>query len=437
MSHADTPDRPARARRAVAPRPRSTPEPDPEAQRRTARDLALQRQTRLGIASIAVCLAAGVAALLYWRHAESAAEEAIAARGRAETALRAEILAASFADGEHAERAVRRLEAMREHWRDWPSASEFEALLSKATAGVQAARSAGAIGRSLEELEQLVDTSPTDASAWLEIRERATAIAPSLATASEVLQQRMRACVERIDDGCIGALRAAIGDTALDAGTRRSHAVAAQELATARADAAKGARDAAARTRWEDELRTLVEQENALVASTYDAATIAALPWLDLLPGTRAEHWMQSSTPGLRHEVTGDTLAIDAEDSGDERRGVVALSGHTWRHCALAFDVTMPRGAVTILLRSGKRANPGSAAAVKLSLVDAEHAVPLPADRSVAVEMLLLGDRLVVTAGDARHTYRVPLAARSGGLALIVEPGTSVRLTHLRVKNLP
>lgn len=405
--------------------------------RRRANEVSRHRQTLLGGVSVGLFLIGGGGGLWYWHVTEAAAEASRQQLAEAQQALRTEVDALDLDNATQAERVVRRLEATQEQWRTWPTAGHFAELRTKAQAALVAARAAGALQDEVHQLEQLLAAPPTDLAVWATMRERGRRLKEATKNVPVAVQQQVRSCVDRVADGYLTALRAAV-NTNPDADPKATLAnlETAETLTAELLAAADLTHDRADHDRRAAELSGFVRLEDDLVGKVFDATRIAASPWQDLLPGTRTADWLHSATGGLEHAVQGDTLRVEAKDAGDKRSGVVTLSGHPLRHCLVEFDVTLTGGSATILVRADKRAQATNAAAVKLVLVTTPNAVQVPEAVPVHVEMRVIGSDLVVQAKDTKLASKVPGSARCGGFAVIVTTGTTLSLSHLRVKQL-
>ncbi|MGB3968749.1 MAG: hypothetical protein WBO45_18590 [Planctomycetota bacterium] len=405
--------------------------------RALAQAAARRRQVLLGGVSVGGFLVVGVCVLVWWLHQQSVENAAREEIERAQTALRSEVAALSLDDAAQATRVVRRLEETKAQWGQWRTADQFAQLLERAQAAVAAANTTHALQQAVVDLEQKAAAQPRELAAWATMHDRGNALVIESKAADKEMKQRLLACVDRIDEGYLGALRAAVAAGGADARATRGWLITAEELALAKVGAAERSRDGALRKRWDDEFLALAKQEDGLAAAAYDAATIAGVPWQDLLPGTQTADWVHSATPGLDHKVEGGALTIAAADAGAKGSGIVVLKNRTWRHCQVECEATLLGGSATVLLRAGKRADPRASAALKLGLAEGKDVVVLPAGQPTTIGALLVGDRLVVTAAGKTTEVRVPAHARAGGLAIVVEPGASLRLGSLKVKDLP
>lgn len=402
-----------------------------------AQAAARRRQVVLGGVSVGGFLLAGAVVLVWWLHKQSVENEARAEIAHAQSVLQGEIAAWKLDDADQAARAVRRLEASKIQWEHWPAADQFAQILTKAQATVATASTARVVQQAVLELEQKAAAQPREPAAWAAMHDRANALAAEVKAADKDTQQRLHTCVDRIDEGHLASLRNAVAAGGADGPTVRGWLVTAEELALARVAAAERAHDAAGRKRWDDDFLALAKQEDALAAAAYDPAAIAAVSWRDLLPGTQTADWLHSATTGLHHEVKDGVLTIDAADAGAKSGGVIVLKGHTWRHCQIECEVTLLSGSTTLLLRADKRATPKMSAAVRLANAENKDALVVPRGVPTMVGMLLVGDRLVATAGGRSAEVQVPAHARTGGLAIVIEPGTTVQVGSLRIKELP
>ncbi|HEX5050400.1 MAG TPA: hypothetical protein VFZ65_01380 [Planctomycetota bacterium] len=401
--------------------------------RRLAQQAALRRQTFFGAVSLGAFVIVAAGALLYWRHVVSVEEEQHAALEQAQNALRAEVSALDLHDPAQAQRAVQRLEQTQSQWRSWPTASWFSDSLVRAGAEIAAANKETELQRGIKEVEQEAASHPAEPAAWKAMDERVSEL-EALAKSDKAVQQQLLTCAQHVDEGYLAALRAAIAASPADRPAARSQFATAEALAANRIEAAERTRDAAARTHWEQEYEALVKQEDTAAAASYDAAAIAKVAWKDLLPGTTAADWAHSAG-GPDHQVQGETLSI--ESSPESHLGVVVLRGYEWRDCQIECDVTLASGGASLLLRAGKKADPRTSATAKLALTEAKGSLLLPAGQPTHLTMLVLGSRLTMHAGDKGLEAHLPARTRSGGFAIVTEPGTSLRLSHLRVKDLP
>lgn len=403
--------------------------------RAAAKAAAQRRQVVLGASSIGGVILLGVGMLLWWQHQQAAEAEARLAIERAETALRAEVTKLNLDDRAQAMRAVRRLEDAKSEWQHWARADQFAQMLQRSRATVAAADSAQAQQQAVAELERQVAAQPQEFVAWKAMHDRAAALAPTVQDGDKGLQERLSVCAERIDEACLGALRAAAAGGA-DVRSLRAWLISGEELVLARVAAAERRHDNAARKRWDAEFLALAKQEDGLVAAAYDTPATKALPWQELLPGTQTADWLQSATPGLVHQVDGGVLAITSSGNDDKHHGVVVLRGHTWRHCQLDCEITLLSGAATLMLRVGKRPERRHSAAVHFAGTEGKGVVMLPINQSTPVSVLLIGERVVVTVGGRVTELPVPPHVRSGGLAISLDKATSLKISALKIKDL-
>lgn len=404
--------------------------------RRQKQDKQRKQQLLYGSLSLAALLIGGIGSLLYWQQSEATAEAARAALAREQTALTDEIGALNFADAAQAKRAVQRLEQSEPQWQQWKTSTQFADLLGKARQALVAAEERQTVDDAIRQLEQQATTKPEDPAAWKALHEQAVVLGSHTKKADKEQQQRLLACIDGIDEGYLTALTAAIDRTGNDEKGIRPMLALAQDLALARLETADHARDAAAKTRWEQALMAYAKKEDASVTAAWDAAARGKVEWQDLLPGSTTADWVRSATAGLTHEVNGESLAIDASDAGDKRRGLIVLRNRTWRNCEIAFDATLQRGSASILLRAGKRPDPKTSAALQIALTESTNSLLVPQGQPAHIVLLVLGNRLTVQCGNERRELAIPTRTRSGSLAVLTEPDTSLRISHMRIKNL-
>lgn len=417
-------------------RTRTSPAQDAAAEsRRQAKAAALQRQIRLGLLSLAGIAVIGAGLVLYWVRSAANARQAQAALEAAQTALRQQISGLDLHDLAQAEKQRHLLEESRPQWQSWPMSSEFADDLGKAKGAIEELRSEQSLRDAIQQLEQQVAANPTDTAAWSAMRDRAAGLAATSSIGKQ-LHQRLAACTDSIDSGYYAAVRAKVAAATGDPRQARHLLATAEELAQERIAAAERERDVAEKAKWAHEFQTCVQQEDALETSTFDATAIAKVPWQDLVPGTGTSDWAHSASLGLEHKVTAETLQIDGPEAGSTSGGIVVLHDHGWRDCELEFDADLERGAATIMLRTGKSADPKAAAAVELALAPTPKAIQLQSSQTVHVDILVLGERITVHAGGQDQQLPIPTKVRSGTIGILTEPGTALRLSHMRIRNL-
>lgn len=399
--------------------------------RRQAKAVAVRRQIRNGLLAVAGIIVIGGGLLLYWWRSEANAAAAQLALDSAQASLRQAIAGFDLHDRSQAQQLLQRLESSRAQWQGWPSAAEFSDRLAKAQAAVARLQQEQAVVASMHEIAAAVAAGPKAPAEWAALHDRAVGLGAALQNPGGDLSKALAGCLDSIDHGHFAALRAAAA--AANGVAAERFLATAEAVAKEGAAAAAAAHDAGARGEWERGFEDCARAADVAATQRCDANTIAAIAWQDLLPGTVTADWAHSASPGLQHAVAGPMLSIDGPDAGG---GVVVLHRHAWHNCELEFDVELRQGAVTVMLRSDKKADAKAAAAVTLALTASATAVKLPNDTATHVDLLVLGSRLTARVGEQALQLPIPIHARSGGLGIITTAGTSVRLSRMHVRPL-
>lgn len=406
---------------------------DPEAAAawRRQHDAENRRTIRRGLAWLGgLLLVLGATVWLVLDHvAQDQAEQE--ARAAAHGALRNELLVDDVTDTATAEHLLARLAATRAEWALGSDAVAFERQQKKLQDFVTESQALAAARAAAATLAESREADPGTVVAWRNLLARGDAALAGLPPGGAAAHNLLAGEVDRIAQGAFTAMIAAAGELGADHAEELRLYSEAQALAL-RQSHGKGAEPAT----WQRLLELAAPRANAAQRAVFDDATIAQVPWTDLLTGSEPADWVASRGTLLQRELDHDGLRIHCS-AGHDGATVLVRRGPNWQCCELAVELQLEAGEVALFPRAARSFDDHRTGAVVLRTTPADGVLAVPTAQRIALSIRLVGDQLVATsAGLPTVTHRVAVGERIGGFGLVVHPGTTLRLFGLRVREL-
>ncbi len=162
--------------------------------------------------------------------------------------------------------------------------------------------------------------------------------------------------------------------------------------------------------------------------------TIATVPWIDLLTPDRVRDWIANSVEGFSWRIERGTLRIVGPAEGTGKKGILSTGDREkWRDFVLDFEVTFESGKVELFVRLGPHAD-RRAMSVSLAVAPGQLTPGTPS----GCEISCIGNRFVLKVGD-RPPFETEMpwtASRKGSVGIVVDKGTKVKFSRMRIQAL-
>jgi hypothetical protein len=202
-------------------------------------------------------------------------------------------------------------------------------------------------------------------------------------------------------------------------------------------DQADKEKNAQAKTLFYAYLGELYPRTDKLASLTFNEAAIAAKPWLGLLDGAIANEWKFSGVKGSVGRIEAGRLVLAGGDADSKARTVNSIGdSRQWRDFVIEGEFTLESGSFTMAFRLGKRVDNVTSDTV---IVTADEG-RVQAGGTYSFTYQLIGSTAKMTwKDDIFEAVDRELDARTnrhGAFGLVLNTGTKVTFTRLRVKEL-
>jgi hypothetical protein len=202
-------------------------------------------------------------------------------------------------------------------------------------------------------------------------------------------------------------------------------------------DAADKEKNAQSKTLFYAYLQELYVRTDKLANLTFNEAAVAAKPWLGLLDGAIANEWKFSGVKGSVGKIEAGRLVLAGGDADSKARTVSSIGdSRQWRDFVIEGEFTIESGSFTMAFRLGKRVDNVTSDTV---IVTADEG-RVQAGGTYSFTYQLIGSTAKMTWKDdifeAVDRELDTRTNRHGAFGLVLNTGTKVTFTRLRVKEL-
>jgi hypothetical protein len=286
--------------------------------------------------------------------------------------------------------------------------------------------------QTLDAAERQLDEGIVAMDLWRSMHEKLRAIEHD---SGPDVAERLARLEERADAAWFDALLAHAASS--DVATALDDLTAAADLASC--NLVHAARDRAREQGWRMRLHTMTPRFDAAFVAATTEASIAALPWIDVLPGTQDSDWVPNRGSEVTKQLDHDALTLRCADGPHAHPAIVNCKRPDWYAARGSLQVQVDSGRIALFCRSRREFDPRRGGCILLACDGSDGYLPVPASKPVLVEWTILGNRLTATiGGDAgqRVEQIIPHEERHGSFAVWLNPGASVRISKLRVKQI-
>lgn len=205
------------------------------------------------------------------------------------------------------------------------------------------------------------------------------------------------------------------------------------------------------RALWRDEreladfhqrhFREVIAESDALALAVFTPEYVARQPWKDLLGAEQASSWNVASLEGFWCRIEEGVLTLHGPNAGTRQCGVVSICDREQlRDFVLELEFTLTKGEFELYLRVGKRFD-GTVESLKFSTLEdsPDFSFLLSQGESYGGVVTFIGSSwtCALSAGDPQTMEQVKWGqSRKGAIGLVVQPGTELAVTRLRVRSL-
>jgi hypothetical protein len=202
-------------------------------------------------------------------------------------------------------------------------------------------------------------------------------------------------------------------------------------------EAADKEKNAQGKTLFYAYLQELYVRTDKLANLTFNEAAVAAKPWLGLLDGAIANEWKFSGVKGSIGRIEAGRLVLAGGDAESKARTVNSIGdSRQWRDFVIEGEFTIESGSFTMAFRLGKRVDNITSDTV---IVTADEG-RVQAGGTYSFTYQLIGSTAKMTWKDdifeAVDRELDTRTNRHGAFGLVLNTGTKVTFTRLRVKEL-
>jgi hypothetical protein len=247
---------------------------------------------------------------------------------------------------------------------------------------------------------------------------------------------RARACIEqgyivklRDDAKALAAKGPAEAKDALTAMTK-----AEDEIVRMLDDAIKSRKPQETVQFYQDQLKAIIPESDALVKQVFTDEVIEKTPWTDLLSEGQKQHWQNAAFKGW--QIKDGVLQGVGPDLDSKVTAIMSVGDQLrWRDYLFECEYQLVKGEATFHFRLGASVNNNT-----LSFpVSTTGGVPFKANTPLNISARVLGSYIKVEFGDEEHTpYEEQemrwTVTRKGGIGVSVPPGSEIKITKMRIK---
>jgi len=196
-------------------------------------------------------------------------------------------------------------------------------------------------------------------------------------------------------------------------------------------------KNAEMKTLLEAYLQELIAKSDALATSFFGEAEREKTPWRDLLIGDAVSEWKAGATKGFEWKVEAGVLRLKGPDEDARGRAVVSIGDkQRWRDFVIDGEFTIEKGVFSLCFRLGATPNQNT----DTSEIRAEEGDTIAPGGTYAFTYEVIGSNSKLTwKDDVKPVDERALFwtfNRSGAFGIVVEKGTVLRFTRLRIREL-
>jgi nitrogen fixation-related uncharacterized protein len=191
------------------------------------------------------------------------------------------------------------------------------------------------------------------------------------------------------------------------------------------------------KTLLEAYLQELIAKSDTLATSFFTDAEKEKTPWRDLLLGDAATEWKAGATKGLEWKVEAGVLRAKGPDEDARGRAVLSIGDkQRWRDFVIEGEFTIEKGVFTLCFRLGATPNQNT----DTTEVRAEEGDTIAPGGTYAFTYEVVGSNTKLKwKDDVKPVDERSLFwnfNRAGAFGIVVEKGTVLRFTRLRIREL-